>query len=226
VRRPGGAVAALSIPFFPGPQRVSVGSSGFGSGSGSARQTLIALHRPSGGDEDLYTVDLATGRQARVGPISSSAYDEGPVAVKYGDYVFVRRGGRRDGIYFWNGSGSARRISTVTPTQVVTNGSRAAYWTGRTVAVRRLSGEGALLTFRSPAAVRNVLLTRYRVIWLTADGRVFQSDRFGGSGNDSAVARAGRRPLPGAQSIADDGTTVSSYLDAAGVHSITPPLFG
>ena len=222
VRRPDGTITRPDVPPFTAATPLSIGSAG---GVSPGNRALSVVYGRNG---DLYRLDLATGRELRVAPPSSTAYREVAGAVQYGSYVFVRRGGARPGIYRYRAGRPAARITSATPSLLAFNGTRVAYAVGRQVVVRRLSGRGQTITFRAGATVRDVVLTRYRVGWLTSGGRVFQSDRFGGSSTPRTryVAREGRRQLPeSTRSIADDGANIVRYLDAEGVKSIVPALF-
>lgn len=220
VRAPDGTIWRPDIPAFASPPQLSIGSAG--GVSPDDRRLSVVFSR----DGDIHRYDLRTRQESEVGPISSR-YRETAAITQYGAFVFVRASGRRPGIYFWRPGRAARRVSSDVPTLVASNGTRVAYAVGRRVMLRRLSGDGARVTFTSPASIRSITLTRYRVSWLAGGGRVFQSDRFGGSGQrNTTVATQATRQLPEtAQSIATDGSRVTHYVDGPGVMQISPPLF-
>jgi hypothetical protein len=223
VRRPDGTVTRPQVEPFGVSVPLSIGSTGV---VDPTRRDVSVIYTRG---NDLHRLDLVTGRESRVGAVSSRAYQEVAGVARYGAYTFVRRGGRRPGIYRHRPrAGASVRIVSATPSILDATGSRVAYASGTSVVVRRVSGEGQVIRFRSPTLVRDVVLTRYRIMWLTKDGRVFQSERFGGSTgpDDTVVAREGRRRLPATTtSIAGNGSSVTRYLDAEGVKSISPPLF-
>jgi hypothetical protein len=121
-----------------------------------------------------------------------------------------------------------RRISAATPRELSFNGTRVAYDHGREVVVRRISGRGPALVFRTRSTPRSPALTRYRVAWLEAGGRVLQTPRFAGSGGpyDVDTADEASRALPAStQSITFRGGDLGWYLDAGGLKTIDPRLF-
>src|SRR4051794_27780054 len=195
LRAPDGTVSTPQIDDFTGPVQVSIGSTAFAAG-----RSIVALYsRPSGGDQDIYELDLRTGRESRISPISSASYDETAPSMKYGRMSFVRSGGRHDGVYAWTGgSKPSRRLSSYEPSETFVTESRVTYPASNRVIVRRLSGDGRALQFASPSRPRSVTATRYRTAWLTSDGRVFQTPRYAGSGGPYNVtdAFAGDRALP------------------------------
>ena len=223
VRRPDGTVTRPEVAPFDVSVPLSIGSTG--AVDPTRRDVSVIYTRGN----DLHRLDLVTGRESRVGAVSSRAYQEVAGVAQYGAYTFVRRGGRRPGIYRYRPrAGASVRVVSTTPSIMDANGSRVAYASGTTVVIRRVSGEGRVIRFRSPSLVRDVVLSRYRVMWLTKDGRVFQSERFGGSSgpDDTVVAREARRRLPATTtSISGNGSSITRYLDAEGVKSISPPLF-
>jgi len=224
VRAPDGTVAVPAIRDFAGPPQVSVGSDAYAAG----RALLAVYSRPSGGDDDLYALDLRTGREHRVSPISSSAYDEDAPSVQYGQWTFVRRGGKHPGVYVWHGHGSSQRLTSYTAHETINNASRVAYPATRTVVVRRLSGQGKALVFPAPSRPRSVQLSRYRTTWLGDAGEVRQTPRFAGSGGPYDVHDA--VPADRALSASASGIAMGRldtpgwFLDGAGLNRVTPPL--
>lgn len=207
-----------SVPGFAGPPDVSVGT------ARGADRPLAVYSRPSGGNEDLFALDLLTGREHRVVPVSTARADEVLPSLHSGRLVFVRRGGSRPGVYYWNGRGAARRVAIAQPSQTAVSDARVAYATASRIVVRRLSGRGTASTFRPTTRPRSLLLTRYQVAWLERDGRVVRSDRFTGEG--PRIVRVAQRGLPPAtQSIAlDDAEKVALRLGPDGLKQIIPLL--
>jgi hypothetical protein len=222
IRAPDGTITRPDVAPLATATQLSIGSTG--SINPSDRKLSVVYGR--GGD--LYRFDVKTKRESKIAAISSTSYRETAAIPQYGSYVFVRRGGSRPGIYRYRPGSTAVRVTSETPSLVASNGSRVAYAIGRRISVRPLSGTGKRITFRSPRDVRSVTLTRYRVGWLADGGRVYQSERFGGSGpSTTTVADAGKRDLPEtANSIATNGSDITTYLDGEAVKRIAPPLFG
>jgi hypothetical protein len=93
------------------------------------------------------------------------------------------------------------------------------------VVVRQVSREGRPLVQRTPSVPRSVQLSRYRVGWLLAGGRVFQTRRLGGSGGTLPEGEAveGTRALaPTTQSIAYDERRLRLFIDAEGIRAAVP----
>ena len=221
VRAPDGTVTRPAIDAFTGPQQLSIGSDRFAAGG----RRLLAVYSRA---DDVYALDLRTGAEERVRAISSRAYRESAPAIQYGRYAFVRREGRRPGVYVSTEGGGVRRISRDTPRDLAFNGTRVAYDRGRSIVVRRVSGDGRALVFRTRTTPRSPVLTRYRVAWLERDGRVLQTPRFAGSGGpyDVDSADEANRALPAStQSLAFRGGNLGWYLDAEGLRTIDPRLF-
>ncbi len=220
VRAPDGTVTRPAIDAMTGPSQLSIGSDRFAAGG----RRLLAVYARAG---DVYAYDLRSGKEERLG-ISSRQYRESAPAIQYGRIAFVRRGGKRPGIYLLSRPGDTRRISTAQPRDLAFNGTRVAYDRGRTVVVQRVSGRGSRLVFRTRTAPRSPVLTRYRVAWLESGGRVLQTPRFAGSGGPYDVDTANRatRALPAStQSLAFRGGELGWYLDGEGLKRIEPRLF-
>ncbi len=218
VRSPDGAVSRPRVPGFAGPPDVSVGT-----GGGDPRPLMAVYSRSTGSNEDLFALDLLTGREHRVVAVSTARADEAHPSLQYGRLAFVRRGGAKPGVYVWNGRGAARRVTSTAATQTAVSESRVAYATATRVTVRPLSGRGATSTFRTTARPRSLVLSRYRVGWLQGEGRVMQSDRVTGGGTD--VVRTANRALPPAtQSIALESESIGLRLGADGLQRLDPEL--
>jgi hypothetical protein len=222
VRGPGGAATRPAVRGFAGPQQVAIGSDRFG----IAGRRLLAVYARD--DGDVHALNLRTGQEERVRSISSRRSRESAPAIQYGRFVFVRRGGPRPGIHVKTPGRGARRISAATPRELSSNGTRVAYAHGRSVVVRHISGRGRTLVFRTRSTPHSPALTRYRVAWLEAGGRVLQTPRFAGSGGpyDVDTANEASRTLPAStRSLAFRGGDLGWYLDAEGLKSIDPRLF-
>lgn len=223
VRNPDGTVVQPDVPFFPGPTQLSIGS---GIDEDFNRTLSITYARSDG---DLYTFDVRAGTERKLTRLSTKAYREDAPQIVFGSYAFVRRGGKRPGVYVSASGRAPRRLTADTPADLAFNGTRVAYAKGNAVLVRRVSGEGRTLTFRAGSRPSSPVLTRYRVAWLErATGTVRQTPRFAGSGGpyDVRTSQAGARTIPGAQSIVmDRSSQANTFLDGAGLKQAVPPLF-
>ncbi len=226
VRAPDGTVTT-PVAGFAGPPAPAIGSTRNGP---QPRRLLVVYARPdaTGNDTDVFQLDLVTGRESRVAALATDRYRETAASVQLGAFTFVRRGGPRNGVHLWSGVRGVRRVSADTPRTTSFNGSRVAYAQGRSVVVRRVSREGRPLVQRTPSVPRSVQLSRYRVGWLLAGGRVFQTQRFGGSGTTLPVGAAveGTRALPpSTQSIAFEDRRLRLFVDAEGIKRANPAPF-
>ncbi|HWT91667.1 MAG TPA: hypothetical protein VN238_01625 [Solirubrobacteraceae bacterium] len=223
VRNPDGTVVEPDVPFFPGPTQLSIGSDI----TGSFDRALVVAYTRS--DGDIHTLDLRTGRETRIRELSTRTYTEYAPQIELGVYAFVRRGGKRPGIYVARRGGEkVVRVTRDTPSDLAFNGSRVAYPKGNTIVVRRISGRGPTVVYRAGSRPSSPTMTRYRVAWLErATGTVRQTARFGGSGKSATrvVETAGRR-IPSTQSIVmDRSQSANTFLDGQGVKQALPPLF-
>jgi hypothetical protein len=222
VRNPDGTVVEPDVPGFSGPTQLSIGSDI----TGSFDRTLVVAYARS--DGDIHTLDLRTGREQRIRELSTRAYREYAPQIELGAYAFVRRGGKRPGIYAARRGGAVRRVSSDTPADLAFNGSRVAYPKGNTIVVRRISGRGPDVVYRAGSRPSSPAMTRYRVAWLErATGTVRQTARFGGSGKSATrVVQTAGRKVPSTQSIVmDRSQSANTFLDAEGVKRAEPPLF-
>ena len=219
VRTPDGRVTTPPIAAFATPPRASIGSDRFGI---QGRRLLAVYAR----DGDIFQIDLRRGgSEERVPQVSSRAYRESAPSMANGHYVFVRRGGKRPGLYHLSLRRTGpQRVAKATPRETATNGSRFAYAAGGNVVVRRISSSRGSFFFEAPT-VRSLIMTRYRAAWLTGD-RPFSTTRFAGSGGPyDPTVEEGTRALPGVDSLAYRGGSVGYYLDAEGVKSVQGALF-
>ena len=220
VRAPDGTVSTPDVPGFASPARASIGSDR----PGIDGRRLLAVYSRAG---DVHALDLRTGAEERVRGASTRAYEEDLPSVQYGSVVFVRRGGRRNGVFSLSGS-RLKRIVAATPRELASSGSRIAYPSGRHLIIRRASGEGRPSRIRTSGRATSLQLSRYSLTFLVrGEGRVFRTPRFGGSSTVDRVTVAGEgsRQLPGStQSIANSGSDPRWYLDAEGVKAIAPRL--
>ena len=220
VRAPDGTVTTPDIPVFEEVPDPSIGSTTVA----AAQRRLIVTYTRQG---DVFSYDLLSGAETKVRGASSGAIERAADVV-YGTYAFVRVDGRRAGVYTWSPKKGARRVSADVPRELAFNGTRVAYALGRSVIIRRLSGEGRVARIRNAARPESVLLTRYRASWLVGD-EAYKTNAFGPSGRPDAATQAikGSRPIEGATSIAfGRGDRVSLALDAEGVKRLDPTPFG
>jgi hypothetical protein len=222
LRSPQGTVTTPDIPSFDDAPDPSIGTEAVS--RSRTRRLLVVYSR----DGNIVSYSPSDRREARVAGASSRTYRETAPSINLGRLTFVRRGGRRNGLFELSGGTSPTRISTATPAETVQNGSRVAYTSGNRVIVRRLSGRGRFATLRSPSRPFSLVLTRYQLSWAIGTGTVYRTPRFGGSGDVDVPTRArpGSRRLPATtNSIALAGTDVRWYLDAEGVKRVDPRLF-
>ena len=219
VREPNGTVRTPDIPVFEDVPQPTIGTD-----RAAFPRNIKLVYARRG---DIYTYDLRTNAERRVAAVSSRATEATPTMV-YGSLQFVRRDGRRPGIYQWSPRGGLRRVTSATPGELASNGSRVAYAKGNAIVVRRTSGEGRPFVLRTGGRPESILLARYRVSWLVGDD-AYKSNRFGGSGTEVPAmgAERGSRPIPGAVSIAfGRGDRVQLALDAEGIKRLSPTPFG
>ncbi len=228
VRSPNGTVTTPDIPAFDAAPDPSIGSYYVNRRSPNGKRIVAVYAR---GDGDVYRLDLASGRETRVKAISSSRYRESAPAITGGRYVFVRRGGPRNGVYVTRGRGRTARVvrlSKVVARETAIS-ARVVYTTGSRVYIERISGEGKPFVIATEGTPLSPLVTRYRAMWLQDGGRVFATIRYAGSGGPYPAPEAGRegnRTLPETtQSLGGNGSSIGWYLDAEGVKSVSPDLF-
>jgi hypothetical protein len=239
VRAPDGAVTTPAIADFGAPPRAQIGSTGFAI---AGRRLLAVYSRCQGASAlagcDVYAYDLRAGTEERITALSSRTYSETAPSIELGRVAFVRRGGGpRPGLYYYTlgGKASPRRLSATLARETATNGTRVAYTynssRGGGLAVRRLSGDGAVLVpaSRQPVVPRSPLLTRYNAAWLLEGGHVQATRRFAGSGGPfQLVVVEANRALPATTDslgLRNDRTSAPYYLDAEGVKATAPPIF-
>lgn len=219
VRAPDGTVSRPAVPGFAGPPEVSVGA-----GHGRPAPALAVYSRPYHGQQDLYALDLASGKEHRILGVSSRGADETLPSISGGHLAFVRPNGPRPGVWTWNGRRSANRVSPVVAIQTAINISRVAYATPTAVVVRKQAGDGGMSILRARTRPRSLVLSLYRASWLERDGVVAQSARVSVAAGTTTVRRT-RRPLPPAtQSIAIEDRDVSLRLGPDGLQRISPRL--
>ena len=217
VRAPDGSVSKPDIPVSEDVPQPTIGTD-----TAFPRNLLLVYARRG----DVYTYDLRRRVERKLRAISSSATEATPT-MTYGRVQFVRRDGRRPGIYTWTARSGLRRVVTATPRELASNGSRIAYPTGNTIVVRRVSGDGRPFLVRAGGRPESILLSRYRASWIVGD-EAYKTGRFGGSGPavPGSVDRGGRA-IPGVVSIAlGRGDRVRYALDAEGVKELSPTPFG
>lgn len=219
VRAPGGAVSRPGVPGFAGPPELSVGA-----GRGRPARALAVYSRPYRGQQDLYALDLASGREHRIAGVSSRGADETLPSISYGHLAFVRPNGPLPGVWTWNGRDAARRASPAVAIQTALNISRVAYATPAHVVVRKQSGRGAVSVLAAASRPRSLVLSLYRASWLEAGGVVAQSARATVAAGTTTVRRSTRRLPPATQSIAIEERDVSLRLGPDGLQRISPRL--
>lgn len=215
VRAPDGTVTTPDIPAFDEAPDPAIGSDRFGADG----RRLLAVYSRGG---DIHALDLRKGTEEKVRGASSRRYEETAPGINFGRIVFVRSGGKRNGIHLLD-RGKVRRVSSARPARLAFNGSRVAYAKGSRVILHRISGKGADSFARGDGRVIDVTLDRYRLSFLTPGGKVFQTNRFGGSGDVHEIrdVKQGTRTLSATtQSIALSSGYLRFYADAEGIHRI------
>jgi hypothetical protein len=219
VRAPDGTVSTANTPVFEEVPDPSIGTDSFG-----VPRNLLMVYTRAG---DVYSYDLRRNVERKVRQISTSAIERG-ASINFGNYAFVRVNGRRAGVYHWSARNGLRRVTADVPRELAYNGSRVAYPLGRSVVIRRVSGQGNVARIRNTARPESIVLARYRASWLVGD-KVFKTTSFGGSGRAQTAAGKdeGSRELTGANSIAfGRGDRVQLALDGEGVKRLSPTPFG
>ena len=219
IREPNGTVRTPDIPVFEDVPQPTIGTD-----QAAFPRNINLVYARRG---DIYKYDLRNDVERRIPQVSSGATEATPTMV-YGSVQFVRRNGRRPGVYSWSVNAGLRRVSSDTPRELASNGSRVAWPRGNAIIVRKISRQGRTFVLRTTGRPESVLLTRYRASWLVGDD-VFKSGRFGGSGTEipASASERGSRPVPGARSIAfgrQDRVTLA--LDREGVKQLDPTPFG
>lgn len=222
VRAPDGVVSTPDVRGMPGPADVAIGSTG-----GSKDRLTAVYARPRGASTDLYALDLATGKEHRVA-VSSRSYDELAPSLYNGRLAFVRRGGKRDGVYLWSGSGASQRISSASAIETALSRRQVAYATSRRVVLRRVAGSHKTDAIFAPTnRPRSLQLDDSRVGWLGSDGQIFGSARLKTTRSSKSlpVRKATPRPAPQTQSFAfGSGTLGDLVLDRFKITSLGSDL--
>ena len=227
VRAPGGAVSDAPIPTFGAPVDASIGST-----RTAFPRALVAVYSRCTGTSavrgcDVYAYDLKARRERQVAALSSAASVTTP-SISYGTYAFVRRGGSSPGTYVQPAGERADRVDRRLARETVVTESRVAYLVpGDRIAWRALfAGRVREIGRARSGRAFSLMATRYRIGWLERTGNRVTArltDRIEGG---TATVRSGRRTLPGSTTSASmNATHVDRYLDAAGLHAITPNLF-
>lgn len=235
VRNRDGAVRVLPVAAFGAAPDPAIGSDRFAI---DGRQIVVVYSRCDGAsstrDCDVFRFPLnGDNGEERVAKLATKTYSETAPSIASGRFTFVRRGGSAGtGVHYWRGDASApRRVSRTLARETSTNGTRVAYaynsGRGGGLAVRRLSGEGNVLTpaSRRSSVPRSIVLDRYRATWLV--GRTaFQTDRLTGARTTADVAvRRGSRSVPeGGDSITATTNRVARVLTPLGVVALSPAL--
>ncbi|MBJ7330415.1 MAG: hypothetical protein JHC95_10995 [Solirubrobacteraceae bacterium] len=217
VREPGGAVADAPISTFRAPVDPSIGST-----RTAFPRSLVAVYsRCAGSTCAVWQYDLRTRRERRLAALGNATAP----SVSYGSYAFVRRA---QGTFVKPEGEPARRVDTASARETAITESRVVYLTpGDQIRWRSVFAGRVRTIGRAPRGrAFSLVATRYRIGWLQREGgRVAAklSDRIEGG---SASVRTGRRTLPASTTGASmNATNVDRYLDAGGLHRVTPNLF-
>jgi hypothetical protein len=211
LRAPDGTVSVPAVGKFSAAPSPAIGSDQFGA---DGRKLNVLYER----DGDIYAYDLNAKTEAKVKGASAPGVRESQPGISFGRVVFVKSGG----VYSLS-KGKATRIAKAKPAQLAYNGSRIAYPTASRLVLHRVSSRGAD-SFARASSVKDVVLTRYSLTYLTSGGKVFQTNRFGGSGDVHEIqgVKKGSATLsPTANSIAFQGSFLRWYLDDAGLQKVS-----
>lgn len=216
LRAPDGTISVPEVGKFDRAPAPAIGSDQFGA---DGRKLNVVYER----DGDLYAYDLTAKAEAAIEGANTSARESAP-SVSYGRVVFTRAG-TKGGVFALQ-KGKVTRIATVKPSLLAYNGSRIAYANALGVQLHRVSGRGKDSFARVKVDVDDLTLTRYSLTFLTEGGRVFQTNRFGGSGDEQlirSVKEGSAKLSPTANSIAFQGSFLRWYLDDEGLKKISAP---
>lgn len=188
---------------------------------------------------DVWAYDVRSRSERRVTALGSRSYSEtAPDVDADGRWSFVRRSGRRNGVYTMTGSGPVRRLTShvaretaVTPHYVAYVDPTPYTSSGCCTVVRatRRTGAPRTVSFGSPlgATPHSLLSVGNRAFWLDtaqqASGTIPLDPRAGGH-RDVTTPAAYALPAT-TQSIAASGSAVDLYLDAEGIKRVAQPLY-
>jgi len=218
VRAPDGTVSTPGIARFRTAPDPAIGSGGTQT---AANRPLVAVYSRDG---DIHRLDLRTGVESKVAGASSPTYEETAPSIQYGRMTFVRRGGRDNGVFFRDGS-RLKKISSARPRELVFNGSRVAYTSGKNIVIRNVSGRGRASKVKVPGGGQafGLTITRYSLTFAVRGGDLYQTPRFGGSSGVQTVSSAskGEPHLSDTlNSVAFEGVFVRYYADTEGIKRI------
>jgi hypothetical protein len=188
---------------------------------------------------DVWAYDVRNHSERRVTALASRSYSEtAPDLDADGRWSFVRRSGRRNGVYAMSGSTPVRRLTShvaretaVTPYYVAYVDPTPYTSSGCCTIVRatRRTGSPRTLSFGSPLGVTPHALVSVgdRAFWLNtpqqASGTIPLDPRAGGHRD---VTTSAAYDLPATtQSIAASGGDVDLYVDAEGIKRVSQPLY-
>lgn len=227
VRGPDGQVADARIPTFGSPVDASIGST-----RTAFPRSLVAVYSRCTGRSavtgcDVYSYDLKGRRERKVPGLARPGVSETAPSISYGTYAFVRRGGARRGTYVLAG-GSAERVDRRPARETVVTESRVAFLLpGDRIAWRALHAGRVRTIGRAPRGrAFSLVANRYRIGWLERGTNGVVAKLSGRIEGGTASVATGRRALPATTTSAAMGATnLDRYLDAEGLHAVSPNLF-
>lgn len=228
VRTPSGRVEDAPIPTFGAPVDAAIGST-----RTAFPRSLVAVYSRCEGRSatrgcDVHQYDLRARTERRVPRLATAGVSETAPSISSGSYAFVRRDGARPGTYVLPEGGTADRLDRRLAQETAVTESRAVFLLpGDRILWRALFAGRVRTIGRAPAGrAFSLVATRYRIGWLERGGdRVTArlSDRIE---SGTATIRTGRRTLPASTtSVSVNASNVDRYLDATGLHAVTPNLF-
>ncbi len=242
VRAPDGTVSTPAVDDFGFPVDPAIGTRGGADGiNTNASRRLSAVYSRCEGTVspracDVHALDLTTMEETKVDALATEKHSETVPSLNFGQWVFVRRGGKGHGTFAY--SESREKITRLSPTMARETAIAArvafTYNTSRGfgVQVRQASGKGGPLIAASRLEDQPLSpsITRYRVGWMVPEEtitRVFQSERFAGSGCPCKLTSGeASRTLPGRIAAASGNRSAlyDRYLDGRGIERIDPRL--
>jgi len=236
---PDGSVTDAAIRTFGAPPDADFGGDAF-----VQQRQVVVYSRCSGASTirgcDIYLYDPQTKRERKVRGASSKTYSETAPSIASGSVAFVRRGGRRNGVYVAVGAAGGRaphlnRIDGHPARETAVSVSRVAFLYRNSkgsddLTLSQLDGTRKRLIRRaSPGVLSSPQITRYKVGWLERAGGVVNAkltDRINPSDTKPTI-RTGSRPLPeSTTSVAiSSDRYIDIYADAEGVKRLSPPIF-
>ncbi len=229
LRGAGGRAEDAPIPTFGAPVDAAIG---FTRHEFEGRERVAVYSRCEGRSTtrgcDVYQYSLGSRTERRVPKLAVAGVSETAPSISFGSYAFVRRGGARPGTYVLPADGKADRLDGRLARETAITEDRVVFLLpGDEIRWRPVFAGRVRTIGRAPAGrAFSLMATRYRIGWLERrGGRVTArlSDRID---SGTATVRSGRRTLPASTTSASvSDSNLNRYLDATGLHLVSPNLF-